>query len=275
MIPYDAFWVSITYWKSWLAHRSLNSNSSWGSLEKQRGNSIHIHCSKDMIATVHSCHQRMHPPGKQLKQFVLYILVMQGDDMILGLLILTASPLSPLLPFWPGPPVSPCGDKCTHVNIHTHTDRHAIKSKTNKHFRAVLYLMVAVWCHYLVSILSWRPRRSGNPWQPYRSQFPVIPSWTHRPLLSLEITWESRAYLANRTVLGIMYLLSSLINVSYQEGNSHPRNWAWSHSFSPFLSLFPLPLSCSVSLNDTFQSVSTCSLLPTDGTVYVFVDIVA
>lgn len=176
MIPYDAFWVSITYWKSWLAHRSLNSNRSWGSLEKQRGNSIHIHCSKDMIATVHSCHQRKHCPGKQLKQFVLYILVMQGDDMILGLLILTASPLSPLLPFWPGPPVSPCGDKCTHVNIHTHTQTDTQLSPKS---RSTLEQCFTWW--WLCSVTTLSPSSPGGPGGPATPGSPTGPSSPSSP----------------------------------------------------------------------------------------------
>lgn len=140
----------------------------------------------------------MNCPKLIISQFVLYLLVMQGDDVktIRIKFILTDSPLSPLLPFWPGPPVSPYGDKRTHVNKHTQ-----IKLKNRE---AVLRSMLAVQGNYLVSVLSWRPRRSRNPWQPYRSQFAIMSSWPHRPLLSLGNRWENGTHRANATILIIL-----------------------------------------------------------------------
>ncbi len=140
----------------------------------------------------------MNCPKPIISQSVLYLLVMQGDDVVLRLFIkfiLTASPLSPLLPFWPGPPVSP------YVNTNTHKQ---LSPNISKHFTAVLQSTLPVRCNYLISVLSRRPVKSRSPWQPYRPQFPIMASRPHRPLLSLGNRWENSTHLANATILIIL-----------------------------------------------------------------------
>lgn len=137
----------------------------------------------------------------------------EGYEDLTGIPILTLSPLSPLLPFWPGPPVSPCGDISILMNKYV-PETQAVEqiqirgAYLRQPYR--YYSEVAVQQKYLVSILSWRSRRPCNPWQPCRSWLPITPGWTERPLLSLQDKWEK-------------LLVSLLVNTNrlYQGGESH------------------------------------------------------
>lgn len=91
---------------------------------------------------------------------------------------------------------------------------------------AAVHILAVQW-NYLVSVLSWRPRGSRSPRQPNRSLLPVMPSRPHRPLLPLGNRRGNSTNLANATILIILIKQrDTLINGSYQEGNSHTRKQA-------------------------------------------------
>lgn len=79
---------------------------------------INCGCQQKIVVTRHVLFDYLEK--KNLNHFVLSCHVTHGNAVKLQLFtkqfVLTASPLSPLLPFWPGPPVSPCGCKCKHMN---------------------------------------------------------------------------------------------------------------------------------------------------------------
>lgn len=96
-----------------------------------------------------------------------------------GLFILTLSPLTPLLPFWPGPPVSPC----IHISILMNTHVLQIQAFENK-LRPSEHVYISPLDHILrgtVQNSTLSPSSPGGPEGPADPGSPTAPGCPSGP----------------------------------------------------------------------------------------------